>query len=155
ALNAGVDALIMGHDLGADELERVRDAIATRVPAERLAEAAERVRRVGRWAQGDAGDGDRAGGADAARRAIPVEGDVSFDGTRRVVELRPRANIAAGEHKPSLGDAIVREGDAVPDADVYVVRDAHQHAWMREAADVEGAVVVEIGLPVWRPERAR
>jgi hypothetical protein len=26
---------------------------------------------------------------------------------------------------------------------------------MRAAADVEGAVVVETGLPVWRPTRAR
>jgi hypothetical protein len=26
---------------------------------------------------------------------------------------------------------------------------------MRNAADVEGAVVVELGLPVWRPARAR
>jgi beta-N-acetylhexosaminidase len=155
ALNAGVDALIMGHDLGADELERVRDAIAARVPAERLAEAAERVRRVGRWALGDAGDGDRAGGADAARRAIRLEGDASFGHPPRVAELRPRANIAAGEHEHSLGDVIVREGEPVPDADVYVVRDAHRHAWMRDAADRDGAVIVEIGLPVWRPEHAR
>ena len=42
-----------------------------------------------------------------------------------------------------------------PPADAYVVRDAHRHAWMREAVDVHGAVVVEVGLPVWRPERAR
>ena len=49
----------------------------------------------------------------------------------------------------------MREGEPVPDADVYVVRDAHRHAWMRDAADVEGAVVVEVGLPLWRPSRAR
>ena len=37
--------------------------------------------------------------------------------------------------------------------DVYVVRDAHRHAWMREAAERStGAVVVEIGLPLWRPD---
>ena len=48
----------------------------------------------------------------------------------------------------------MREGDIVPPADVYVVRDAHRHPWM-QAADVEGAVVVEIGLPLWRPARAR
>src|SRR5262249_61959148 len=78
-----------------------------------------------------------------------------FDRAPRVVELRPRANIAAGEHEHSLGEVIVREGEPVPEADVYVVRDAHRHAWMRDAADVDRAVVVEIGLPVWRPERAR
>jgi beta-N-acetylhexosaminidase len=43
----------------------------------------------------------------------------------------------------------------VPEADVYVVRDAHRHPWMQAAADVEGAVVVETGLPLWRPSRAR
>ncbi len=43
----------------------------------------------------------------------------------------------------------------MPDADVYIVRDAHRHAWMREAVDREGVVVVEVGLPVWRPERVR
>ena len=35
------------------------------------------------------------------------------------------------------------------------MRDAHRHPWMQAAADVEGAVVVEIGLPLWHPERAR
>ena len=28
-------------------------------------------------------------------------------------------------------------------------------AWMQAAADVDGAVVVETGLPLWRPARAR
>jgi hypothetical protein len=37
---------------------------------------------------------------------------------------------------------------------VYVVRDAHRHPWMR-AADRPGAVVVEVGVPEWRPEHAR
>jgi hypothetical protein len=97
---------------------------------------------------------DRAVGADAARRALLVEGDVG--GARTIVELRPVANIAAGEAEHRLDGAIVvREGEPVPPADVFVVRDAHRHAWMREAADVDGAVVVETGLPVWRPARAR
>jgi hypothetical protein len=50
---------------------------------------------------------------------------------------------------------VVFEGDAVPAADVYVVRDAHRHAWMRDAVDDSGAVVVEVGLPVWRPSHVR
>jgi hypothetical protein len=49
----------------------------------------------------------------------------------------------------------VREGETVPAADVIIVRDAHRHAWMRTAADVDGMIVVETGLPVWRPSRAR
>jgi hypothetical protein len=36
-----------------------------------------------------------------------------------------------------------------------VIRDAHRHPWMRQAADVPGVIVVETGLPVWRPTRAR
>jgi beta-N-acetylhexosaminidase len=155
ALEAGVDALIVGHDLGADDLWRVRDALVARVPEERLVSAAQRVAHVAEWARPRGGGADHAGAADAARRALRREGDTSFDGRPTIVELRPRANIAAGEHEHSLAESVVREGEAVPAANVYVVRDAHLHPWMRDAADVDGAVVVEIGLPAWRPEHAR
>jgi hypothetical protein len=42
---------------------------------------------------------------------------------------------------------------------VLVVRDAHRHAWEREVADallakVADGVVVETGIPLWRPARA-
>jgi hypothetical protein len=69
------------------------------------------------------------------------------------VELRPRANIAAGEAEHGIASAVVREGEPLPQADVYVVRDVHRHPWM-EAADRPGAIVVETGLPVWRPQHA-
>ena len=72
-----------------------------------------------------------------------------------IVELRPRANIAAGEAEHTLASIVVREGEPLPDADVFVVRDAHRHAWMRHASDAPGVVVVETGLPVWRPRRSR
>jgi hypothetical protein len=86
---------------------------------------------------------------------VRSEGDVSFGAAPRIVELRPVANIAAGEAEHTLGGAaVVREGDEIPDADVYVVRDVHRHPWMR-AADRPGSVIVETGLPVWSPERAR
>jgi hypothetical protein len=65
------------------------------------------------------------------------------------------ANIAAGEAEHSLAATVVREGEPVPPADVFVVRDAHRHAWMRAASDRPGAVVVETGLPVWQPSAAR
>jgi hypothetical protein len=55
----------------------------------------------------------------------------------------------------SLASVVVREGEPVPAADVIVVRDAHRHPWMRQAADVPGIIVVETGLPVWRPRRSR
>jgi beta-N-acetylhexosaminidase len=155
ALEAGVDALIIGHDLGAEHLERVRDALTLRVPEERLADAADRVRRVAAWADAAAGPGARALGLDAARRALQTDGDTTFAHAPRIVELRPRANIAAGEHEHTIAEIVVREGEPVPVADVYVVRDAHRHPWMRDAVDVDEVVVVEVGLPVWRPEHAR
>jgi len=37
---------------------------------------------------------------------------------------------------------------------VIVVRDAHRHAWQRELV-APGSVVVETGLPEWRPPNAR
>jgi beta-N-acetylhexosaminidase len=154
AVEAGCDALIVGHDVSPEDTLRIVDALAERVSPERLAEAAGRVARLATASRptplvtGDAVRG-------AARRALAVEGDVSFASAPRVVELRPTANIAAGEAEHRIdGAVVVREGEPVPDADVYVVRDAHRHPWM-EAADRPGAVVVEVGLPVWRPKHAR
>jgi beta-N-acetylhexosaminidase len=155
ALSAGVDAVILGHDTGEAELDRIVAALEERVDPERLEEAASRVDELSRRARPRASDVDREAARGAAARAVHVEGDVAFSGAPRVVELRAAANIAAGEAAHRLGDAaVVHEGEPVPDADVFVVRDVHRHPWM-EAADRPGAVVVETGIPVWRPSRAR
>jgi beta-N-acetylhexosaminidase len=155
ALRAGCDALIVGHDLGEREVTRIVQALDEQVDGDRLEEAAARVAALAAFARPRPAEVDRAAALGAARRAVRVEGDVSFDGAPRIVELRPAANIAAGEAEHRLGAAtVVREGEPVPDADVYVVRDVHRHPWM-EVADRERAVVVEIGLPVWRPRHAR
>jgi beta-N-acetylhexosaminidase len=161
ALAAGVDVLCVGHDLGGGDVAAIERAILSavatgRLPEARLAQAAERTRELAAWARPEPGDADGDVGPAAARRAIAVVGDVVLAPEAVLVELRPRANIAAGEHEHALpGATIVREGEPVPDADAYVVRDAHRHAWMRTAADRDGVVVVEVGLPVWRPSRAR
>jgi len=157
ALAAGVDALCVGHDLGEDAVDRIRTALAAGADEGRLREAAARVARLGVWARPSGGDADRAVAADGARRALRLEGDVTLSSPAAViVELRPRANIAAGEADHRLGNAVVvREGEPIPLAEAYVVRDAHRHPWMRQAADVPGAVVVETGLPVWHPARSR
>jgi len=153
SLIAGVDALIVGRDLGVDAVTRVRQAIAARVPEERRAEAAARVRRVARWASPRAADPDPALGLEAARRALRIEGDLSVDGPVEIVELRPDANIAAGPAAHSLGDLIPSVAGGRP---VLVVRDAHKHGWMRERIQAQpDAIVVEIGLPYWRPPAAR
>ncbi len=161
ALRAGVDLLCVGHDLGALDVGRIEGALVSAVASgeleeERLVEAAARVRSLAAWAQPEPTAVDAAVGDVAARRAVLVSGDASLAAGASIVELRPRANIAAGEPEHRLAGArVVREGEPVPPADAYVVRDAHRHAWMRDAVDRAGAVVIEVGLPVWRPEHAR
>jgi beta-N-acetylhexosaminidase len=82
-----------------------------------------------------------------------------------VVELWPEATIAAGPAQHGLGELLgadtvrVHEGEPFPQLDdpgraVVVVRDAHRHAWQRELVPA-GVVVVETGLPAWRPPEAR
>jgi beta-N-acetylhexosaminidase len=87
-----------------------------------------------------------------------------------IFDLRPTASIAAGEALHGLADLldaseeiVLLEGEplAVPPSDgrpvVIVVRDAHRHEWERAAAErlltgTSDVVVVEVGLPIWRPE---
>src|SRR5205814_1660299 len=103
-------------------------------------------------------------GLEAARRALLVEGSVALTGPALVVELLPEPSIAAGKGGASLGDLLPgtelvrcrelprRDGRQV----VLVVRDAHRHAWQRSAIAAAGAdaIVVETGLPAWRPSGA-
>ena len=108
ALEAGVDALLIGHDLGEDAVEAVQRALVESVSEARLREAAGRVARVGAWAASApvGGPVDRGAGEKAARLALQIDGDVSLEGAPFVVELRPQANIAAGE-----AAAFARRGD--------------------------------------------
>ena len=184
SLAAGVDALLVGHDLGEDAVEAVQRAIVAAVVSGgldegRLREAAGRVAQTGEWALQTrvSGGADPAGGRTVAGRALEPVGHVTLDGdVPLVVELRPRVNIAAGEAGHSVGAVLARrlpgteelvlEGDS-PDVRralslrgnrrlVVVVRDAHRYEWMREATDslvssVPDSIVVEVGLPLWRP----
>jgi beta-N-acetylhexosaminidase len=154
AVEAGCDALIVGHDLGEEATESVVAALAARVDPGRLADAARRVDVLAANATLTPARVDRSLLTGAAGRALVIDGDVSFERAPSIVELRPVANIAAGEAAHGLADTIVREGGEIPDADVYVVHDVHRHPWMR-AADRPGAVIIETGLPVWHPEHAR
>jgi beta-N-acetylhexosaminidase len=172
ALAAGADALCIGADVD-DALvgtvhRAVVDAVRSgRLPEERLEEAAGRVRELASWAAAPSRGGVRRElGAEAAKRALLVEGDVRLTGKPFVVELRPTASIAAGDAEHGLADvlradaAVVSEGTAPPSPDgrplVIVVRDAHRHSWERRTverllAESPDAVVVEVGLPLWRP----
>jgi len=178
ALVAGADALCLGAEIDERLVESTHGAIlaavsSSRLAQERLFEAAGRVAELGLWARAPrAGAPTRKLGADTARRALEVNGDVRLSGPPLVFDLRPAPSIAAGEAVHSLGDVlgasetlVLVEGDVAPTPPsggrpvVIVVRDAHRHEWERNAVErllpqVSEAVVVELGLPVWRPEGA-
>ena len=183
AIAAGADALCLGHDLFDESVVSVRDALvgavrADRISEERLAEAAIRVAGVAAWAA-EAGAGsrvDRDAGRIAARRALRCEGEVRLERPVLIVELVPEVGMAAGRLSQLPGDWL---GEVVPDASVrrfderdfdsdvavdgrqlvVIARDAHRHAWERAAVDAltlraHDAIVIEIGLPNWRPSAA-
>jgi beta-N-acetylhexosaminidase len=170
ALAAGADALCLGADRTPAEVEALLAAIVEavcvgRLPEERLREAAARVGELASWAASPRPHRDREAGAEAARRALRVEGDTALGGDPLVVELWPEPTIAAGEAHHGLGELLgaetVRlvEGQSLPLHDagqplVMVLRDAHRHPWQRELVP-PGSVVVETGLPEWRPTDAR
>ena len=167
ALAAGADALCLGADLSPEQVEGAHGAIvdavqAGRLDEKRLLEAAGRVAALAAWTSPRPAH-DREAGREAARRALRVEGDPALEGEPLVVELWPEATIAAGEAHPGLGEILgaetirLREGEPLPpfgDCVVFVVRDAHRHAWQRKLVP-PGAVVVETGLPEWQPPEAR
>ena len=169
ALAAGADALCLGADLTPEQVEGVRAAIVSAVregalSEERLAEASRRVGELAAWTS-PRPLRDREAGAEAAHRALRVEGDPTVGKHALVVELRPEPSIAAGESDQGLGELLgaetirLHEGERLPSLDsgrpmVLVVRDAHRHGWQRELV-VPAAVVVETGVPEWRPDAAR
>jgi beta-glucosidase-like glycosyl hydrolase len=177
AIEAGADALCLGHDLRPDEVHMalVGAVRSGRLAEERLGEAAERVRLLGLTAAPPDGEVARGVGLEAARRAIRVDGEVVLSRPALVVELLPKASIAAGEANHGLGEilpsaTVVRLRDAPLDPRsllagypacqlVVVVQDAHRHTWQRVAAKglLEAApdgVLVEVGVPEWRPNGA-
>jgi beta-N-acetylhexosaminidase len=185
ALAAGVDALCIGHQVDDELVERVHGAVveavdSSRLPAERLAGAADAVRRLA--SPGAAATNrppDRSVGVLAARRAVRARGDVALDAAPLVVELEPEPLVAAGPAAHGLGSAIserrpeshvvswrdrpedpgavIRSTKARPL--VVVLRDAARHSWQQDvASELVGlrpdAVVVETGLPGWLPDGA-
>ena len=179
AIVAGADALCLGHDLFDESVVRVRDALVAavrsgRISEERLGEAVGRVQRVASWCANTNARAsvDRSVGRTAARRALRVEGTARLERPALVVELEPDAGMAAGRLAQTPADWL---GSVVPDAEtlrfgegavdsdldfdgrqlVIVARDAHRHAWQRDAIEALAAgapdvAVVEVGLPHWR-----
>jgi beta-N-acetylhexosaminidase len=179
ALAAGADALCLGAEVDDRLVESTHGAIGEavtsgRLTGERLLEAAGRVDELAAWARKPSAEALRRElGADAAKRALDVQGEVRLSGRPLIFDLRPTASIAAGAAQHGLADVleaseaiVLSEGEPVarPPSDgrpvVIVVRDAHRHEWERAAAerlltDASDAVVVEVGLPLWRPEGVR
>ncbi|MYS19234.1 beta-N-acetylhexosaminidase [Streptomyces sp. DvalAA-14] len=116
ALAAGADAICVGGGLSDEQtVLSLRDAIVAAVrdgslPAERLADAAERVRGLAAWAAERARAGAAEAiapgpevGLEAARRALRItraDGFVPLDEAPFVAALTPVANIAVGDVTP-------------------------------------------------------
>jgi beta-N-acetylhexosaminidase len=117
-------------------------------------------------------------GLAAARRAVTIQGVRPALRLPLVVQLVPPANLAVGPVPWGLGSFVAADSyrqvsTATPDAElpyvvaellaeaddrslIIVVRDAHRHPVARQAVQLmlagrPDAVVVEMGLPVWRP----
>jgi beta-N-acetylhexosaminidase len=182
ALAAGADALCLGHDLFDDAVVSIRDSLVeavrtSRLPEDRLVEAASRVTDVAAWTAGrrEAGP-DRDAGQRAARLALRCEGQVPLTRPPLVVELQPEPGVAAGRLAQTPGAWFAA---VVPDADVrlldertastevppdgrqlvVIARDAHRYPWQRDAIEQlttrsSDVAVVEVGLPHWRPPGA-
>ena len=169
ALAAGADALCLGHDLGADAVERIVAAVVEGVAEDRLVEASSRVAGISATRAAVGAQPDPRVGAAAAARAVRTEGHVHLTRPAVVVELRPEPTIAVDARNGGLGELltarlpdtrVAHDATAAGDGQLVVVlQDAHRHEWQRETATklvaaAPDAIVVELGLPVWRPEGA-
>ncbi len=152
-----------------------------RLSEERLHEAAGRVATLAAApSAGIVDESDSAVGLAAARRAVSlVDGAPGRLVRPVVVELQPPPGIAAGpvpwglagliaEMVPGTDVRRVAEAqisvagllaDAAERSLVVVVRDAHRHPWQAAVVDQlanarPDVVVVEMGLPMWRPRSA-
>ncbi|MBG0815908.1 glycoside hydrolase family 3 protein [Planomonospora sp. ID82291] len=180
SLAAGSDLLCLGPIPTEPDIRKIISEIVAatgdgRLPVSRLEEAAERVARLRAWSGGPR---QIAAGADgigltAARRAVRLTGPAPQLVDPLVVEVDTPPTIAVGEvpwgFQPWLSQAeVVRvtpEGADVPallaDAAgrslIVVVKDAHRYAASRSVVSAllaarPDATVVEMGLPIWRPE---
>ncbi|WP_435172980.1 glycoside hydrolase family 3 protein [Actinacidiphila sp. bgisy145] len=167
AIAAGCDAICVGGGRSDEQtVLDLRDAIVAAVkdgslPAERLADAARRVRELAAWAaaqRSGAAEGsapDTGIGLTAARRALRVTRaahHTPLDAPPYVAAFTPMANIAVGDVTPwgvaaelerllpgtrtgsyRTADAAEVLAAAGGSRVVAVVRDAHRHPWMAQA----------------------
>ncbi|MGP4095591.1 glycoside hydrolase family 3 N-terminal domain-containing protein [Nonomuraea sp. KM90] len=179
ALGAGVDAICVGLTTE-DGLREIRDTIVAavrdgRLPEERLAEAAARVRALSTWYADRSAlrekarhDVDEGVGLRAARAALTTAGTAALDRGPLVVEVNTRFNQAVDPATPTGITAALAsllpdtarvqmepEGELPAFDDrpvVLVVHDAARHAWVRDTvaralAIRPDVIVVDTGIP--------
>jgi beta-N-acetylhexosaminidase len=183
AVNAGCDALCVGGGpTGGEIVDEISEALVAGVSEGRLVEAASRVDALAAWRAAQTPDSrDHPGepgaevpvsrdypgiGLEAARRALSVWGDVQVREDAVVIRFDSAPSMAAGDIPWGLAGALaarsVRVTEGIPvegQSLVLVVRDLHRHPGQREAVEAildrrPDAIVVEMGVPVCRPERA-
>lgn len=150
ALLAGVDALCIGGDsTDAGTVESMAAALVAavrsgRLPEQRLAEAAGRVRELRAWvdedpatAEPDGAPGDAARAA--AARALTVHGTVQVPSSSLVIELRDDPSLAAGDVPWGVGAPLSRR---LPDTVVVGVTEAGPQVTAVLAPHPDRAVVV-------------
>jgi beta-N-acetylhexosaminidase len=182
SLAAGSDLLCLGPLPTPVEIQGLLTAIVDavgegRLSADRLEEANARVDRLRDWFAAPRRDATESTviGLDAARRAVSLTGSATPLIDPFVVEIDTPPTIAVGDVPwgvaPWLPDAEVvrvKPGEADPGALldgargrslIVVVKDAHRYPQSQAListllASRPDTVVVEMGLPVWRPDAA-
>ncbi|GII33240.1 glycoside hydrolase family 3 protein [Planotetraspora mira] len=180
SLRAGSDLLCLGPLPTPEQIQAMLAEIVSavsegRLTAARLEEANERVERLRHWfaaPRQNTGEGNVIG-LDAARRAVSLTGSAAPLVDPFVIEVDTPPTIAVGDVpwgfapwlpeaevvrvKPEEADGGALLGRAGGRSLVIVVKDAHRHPRTRSfVSDLVSArpdaIVVEMGLPIWRPE---
>lgn len=170
AVGAGCDALCVGGGpTGPEVVDEIVAALTAHVSAERLDEAARRVRALSGWraAQKPRATHSDGVGLVAARKALCISGDVRVRDHALVMRFDTVPSVAAGPTPWGIAAALSARGVEVsergenPEASlVLVVRDLHRNP--EHMAAVESllarrpdAILVEMGVPVCRPQAAK
>ena len=174
AVAAGCDALCVGGGpTGPEVVDEIVAALTAKVSRERLEEAAERVGALARWRASQHSGASRVDGVglEAARKALWISGDVRVRDHAVVMRFATEPSVAAGPMPWGMASALANRGvqvhDNRPDSGrdagaslVLVVRDLHRNP--EHVAAVESvlagrpdAILVEMGVPVCRPQAAK
>ncbi|MFI6734461.1 glycoside hydrolase family 3 protein [Nonomuraea sp. NPDC050451] len=181
-LAAGADLLCLGPLPTYDDVQAIIAEVVSavregRLPLSRLEEAAARVAALRAWfgAPAAAAAEQNVVGLHAARRAVRLTGATEPLVEPLVIEVDTPPTIAVGDVpwgvgpwlpdaeivrvKPAAADVPALLAKAVNRSLVVVVKDAHRHQASQELVSAlvaarPDATVIEMGLPVWRPDSA-